>query len=145
MEVRLVSARSGILSIPAYRYSISVSFARDNHPEDGVLSISSSQMTDNAQELLSIQSMLPDGLSDPDLVQSTLSIAKILSAKATLLRISLAFVRNKKRPKLLAPIREYVTSVHPPPNTLKVPIRIYFHKTLELWDSFENMQLSQER
>ncbi|KAJ7118057.1 hypothetical protein C8R44DRAFT_854189 [Mycena epipterygia] len=108
-----------------------------------MLSISSSRMSDNAQELLSILSMLPDGFSDADLVQSGLPIVDILSAKATLLRTSLTFVGNDRRLKLLVPIREYVYSSHPPANTLKVPVRMHFHQMLELWDNFEKMQLSQ--
>jgi hypothetical protein len=41
-----------------------------------MLSFTSSRMTPEAQELLSILSMLPDGLSDADLVQANLPITE---------------------------------------------------------------------
>jgi hypothetical protein len=47
-------------------------------------------MTQGAQELLSILSMLPDGLTDADLVQAKLPIIDILACKTTLIQISLA-------------------------------------------------------
>ncbi|KAJ7721430.1 P-loop containing nucleoside triphosphate hydrolase protein, partial [Mycena maculata] len=107
-----------------------------------MLSVSSSRMTDSAQELLGLLSLLPDGLSDVDLVQSGLPIPDILSAKATLIRTSLAMVGNGKRLKLLAPIREYAHNYHPPSDQLKIPLRMYFHRMLELWHNFENVHLS---
>ncbi|KAJ7244704.1 hypothetical protein C8J57DRAFT_1680711 [Mycena rebaudengoi] len=46
-----------------------------------MLSYTSPQMTPGAQELLSILSMLPDGLTDADLVQAKLPIIDILACK----------------------------------------------------------------
>ncbi|KAJ7268551.1 P-loop containing nucleoside triphosphate hydrolase protein [Mycena rebaudengoi] len=57
-----------------------------------MLSYTSSRMTPGAQELLSILSMLPDGLADADLVQAKLPILDILACKATLIQTALAFV-----------------------------------------------------
>lgn len=55
-----------------------------------MLSFSCDRMTPDAQQLLSILSMLPDGLSEADLIQSRLPIEHILLCKATLLRTALA-------------------------------------------------------
>ncbi|KAJ7851267.1 P-loop containing nucleoside triphosphate hydrolase protein, partial [Mycena olivaceomarginata] len=79
-----------------------------------MLSFSSARMTPEAQDLASILSMLPDGLSDAELVQSNLPIENILTAKATLIRTSLAFISNKHRLYALVPIREHICVTHPP-------------------------------
>ncbi|KAJ7458953.1 P-loop containing nucleoside triphosphate hydrolase protein [Mycena latifolia] len=50
-----------------------------------------------AQELLSLLSILPDGLSDAELIQSNLPINNILACKATLLRTSLAYTDGQRR------------------------------------------------
>ncbi|KAJ7824847.1 hypothetical protein B0H13DRAFT_1454390, partial [Mycena leptocephala] len=107
-----------------------------------MLSLSSPRMTPDAAELLSLLSILPDGLSNTDLIQCDLPISNILGCRATLLRLTLAMLDRDGRLKLLVPIREYVSSIHPPPNTLKRPVRHYLHKTLEIWRDFENVQLS---
>ncbi|KAJ7710272.1 hypothetical protein B0H14DRAFT_704617 [Mycena olivaceomarginata] len=63
-----------------------------------------------AQELLSLLSILPDGLSDVELVQSKLPIVNIRSCKAALIGTALAYIDKQKRIKVLVPIREYVCS-----------------------------------
>ncbi|KAJ7275947.1 P-loop containing nucleoside triphosphate hydrolase protein, partial [Mycena rebaudengoi] len=79
-----------------------------------MLSYTSSRMTAGAQQLLSILSMLPDGLSDVDLLQSKLPIPDILACKATLIKTALAFVGQDKHLKVLVPIREHILHIHPP-------------------------------
>ncbi|KAJ7206182.1 hypothetical protein C8J57DRAFT_1615066 [Mycena rebaudengoi] len=64
-----------------------------------MLSYTSSRMTPGAQELLSLLSMLPDGLADADLVQAKLPIPDILSCKATLIQTALAFVGQDQHSK----------------------------------------------
>ncbi|KAJ7431611.1 P-loop containing nucleoside triphosphate hydrolase protein, partial [Mycena latifolia] len=54
------------------------------------ISLSSSRMSRGAKDLLSLLSILPDGLSDVELVQSKLSIQDVMKCKATLLATSLA-------------------------------------------------------
>jgi hypothetical protein len=98
-----------------------------------MLSFTSSRMTPEAQQLLSLLSILPDGLLDADLVQSLLPIQNILAAKATLIRTSLAYIGLDKRLKVLVPIREHVSSIYPPTVALKFAIRQHFHKVLEIW------------
>ncbi|KAJ7288733.1 P-loop containing nucleoside triphosphate hydrolase protein, partial [Mycena rebaudengoi] len=81
-----------------------------------MLSLTSSRMTSGAQDLLSVLSMLPDGLSENDLIQMRLPIPQILACKSTLIRTSLAFIDKDHRLKVLVPVREHVLSVHPPTN-----------------------------
>jgi hypothetical protein len=52
------------------------------------LSLSSPRLTPNGKKPLSLLSLLPDGLSDAELVQSNLPIPNILSCKAALLATS---------------------------------------------------------
>ncbi|KAJ7245558.1 hypothetical protein C8J57DRAFT_1524277 [Mycena rebaudengoi] len=99
-----------------------------------MLSYTSSWMTPGAQELLSILSMLPDGLTDADLVQTKLPIPDILACKATLIRSSLAFVDQDKHLEVLAPIREHILHIHPPENGLKLKLQEHFHQILDLWN-----------
>jgi hypothetical protein len=54
------------------------------------VSLSSPRLTNDSKELLSLLSILPNGLSNAELVQSNLPISNILSCKATLLCTSLA-------------------------------------------------------
>ncbi|KAJ7292471.1 P-loop containing nucleoside triphosphate hydrolase protein, partial [Mycena rebaudengoi] len=92
-----------------------------------MLSYSGLRMTHGAQQLLSLLSMLPDGLSDADLIQSGLPIENVLASKSTLIQVSLAHVDNGQRLKSLVPVREYIQRVHPPSLTLKIPLRQHFH------------------
>ncbi|KAJ7279710.1 P-loop containing nucleoside triphosphate hydrolase protein, partial [Mycena rebaudengoi] len=97
-----------------------------------MLSYTSSRMTPGAQQLLSILSMLPDGLADTDLVQAKLPIHDILACKATLIQTALAFVGQDQHPKVLVPIREHILHTHPPANALKLKLREHFHQILDL-------------
>ncbi|KAJ7494057.1 P-loop containing nucleoside triphosphate hydrolase protein, partial [Mycena latifolia] len=78
------------------------------------ISLSSSRMSTDAKDLLSLLSILPDGLSDVELVQSKLSMNDIMTCKATLLATSLAYIDDKRRLKSLVPIREHMQCFHPP-------------------------------
>lgn len=66
--------------------------------------------------------MLPDGLSEGELLQSNLPIDNILLCKATLLSISLAYTDDRERLKILVPIREYVVKFHSPAAHLTGPL-----------------------
>ncbi|KAJ7253210.1 hypothetical protein C8J57DRAFT_1722576 [Mycena rebaudengoi] len=106
-----------------------------------MLSYTSSRMTPGAQELLSILSMLPDGLANASLVQAKLPIPDILSCKATLIRTALAFVDQDQHLKVLIPIREHILHIHPPRNILKLKLREHFHQILDLWNQFKNLNV----
>jgi hypothetical protein len=96
-------------------------------------------MTPGAQELLSILSILPDGLTDADLVQANLPIINILACKATLIQTALAFIGPDHHLRVLAPIREHILSIHPPADSLKLKLREHFHKILDLWKQFKSL------
>ncbi|KAJ7479302.1 hypothetical protein FB451DRAFT_1451282 [Mycena latifolia] len=104
-----------------------------------MLSFSSSRMTTEAQELLGLLSILPDGLSDADLVQADLPIPNILGSKSTLIRTSLAYIANDGRLKVLVPIREHIRTIYPPSAALKYSLRQHFHKILDLWKNFDEL------
>ncbi|KAJ7865344.1 P-loop containing nucleoside triphosphate hydrolase protein, partial [Mycena olivaceomarginata] len=80
------------------------------------ISLSSPRLTSSpgALDLLSLLSMLPDGLSDQDLLQSQLPIKDVLAGKSVLLGSSLAYNDDRKRLKSLVPIREHMEKFHPP-------------------------------
>ncbi|KAJ7290073.1 P-loop containing nucleoside triphosphate hydrolase protein [Mycena rebaudengoi] len=107
-----------------------------------MLSYTSSRMTPGAQELLSILSMLPDGLTDTDLVQAKLPIIDILACKTTLIQTALAFVDQDLQLKVLVPIREHIIQVHPAANDMKLTLRQHFHQLLDLWNQFRNLNIA---
>ncbi|KAJ7476665.1 P-loop containing nucleoside triphosphate hydrolase protein, partial [Mycena latifolia] len=102
------------------------------------LSLESSRMNSvpGAKKLLSLLSILPDGLSDVELLQSNLSIPDILHCKVTLLGTSLAYTDDEKRLKSLVPIREHVLQFCPPSADLVEPLRTHFHSILALYKRY---------
>ncbi|KAJ6579711.1 P-loop containing nucleoside triphosphate hydrolase protein, partial [Mycena vulgaris] len=98
------------------------------------MSLSSPRITSvpHCQDLLSLLSMLPDGLSDMELVQSKLPIKDILRCKAALVSTSLAYSDDHRRFKTLVPIREYMARYYPPMDYLVQALLNYFHQLLEL-------------
>ncbi|KAJ6543783.1 P-loop containing nucleoside triphosphate hydrolase protein [Mycena vulgaris] len=97
------------------------------------MSLSSPRITSVPQclELLSLLSMLPDGLSDIELIQSKLPIKDILRCKVALLSTSLAYSDAHRRYKTLVPIREYMARFYPPMDYLVQGLLNYFHQLLE--------------
>ncbi|KAJ7742724.1 hypothetical protein DFH07DRAFT_925515 [Mycena maculata] len=103
-----------------------------------MLSFSSPRMTSGAQDLLSILSILPDGLSDPELVQSGLPIPNILASKSKLIATSLAYIDQGHRLKVSVPVREYMQTNHPPSPTMKFAFRQYCHQLIRVWTDFRS-------
>lgn len=103
-----------------------------------ILSLSSPRMSSlpRAVDLLSLMSLLPDGISDTDLVQSKPPIPEILTCKTTLVRTSLAYVDPTGRLKLLAPIREYIYGAIPPSSNLVQPLQKHLSDLLKLWTTW---------
>ncbi|KAJ7290426.1 hypothetical protein C8J57DRAFT_1611276 [Mycena rebaudengoi] len=101
-----------------------------------MLSFTSSRMTTDAQDLLSILSMLPDGLTDAELAQTKFPIMDILACKSILLRTTLAFNDAEKKLKVLVPVREYILRIHPPEDAMKLKLHQHFHELLALWNQF---------
>jgi hypothetical protein len=86
--------------------------------------------------------MLPDGLSDIELIQSKLPIKDIWNCKTTLIRTALAYLDDKKQLKALVPIREYMQKTHPPGNELVKPLFKHFHELLELYKDFYGTEMN---
>jgi hypothetical protein len=78
-------------------------------------------------------SLLSDGLSDNNLIQSKLPIPELLECKSTLVRTSLAYVDHSGRLKVLSPIRDYIQAARPPSSHLVWPLQMYFTDLLKLW------------
>ncbi|KAJ7911140.1 hypothetical protein B0H13DRAFT_2483243 [Mycena leptocephala] len=100
-----------------------------------LLSLSSPRLDSfpHSTDLLSLLSMLPDGLSDVELVQSKLPIDNILGCKAALLRTTLAYSDDNKRLKALVPIREYMQQNQPPGDSLIQLLLKHFQGLLEFY------------
>ncbi|KAJ7744879.1 hypothetical protein B0H16DRAFT_1857055, partial [Mycena metata] len=92
------------------------------------LSLASPRITStpHSQELLSLLSILPDGLSDAELKQSNFAIQDILDCKRALLRTALAYNDDHKRLKALVPIREYMAKFLPPTDKMIRPLFKHF-------------------
>ncbi|KAJ7810219.1 hypothetical protein B0H14DRAFT_2607507 [Mycena olivaceomarginata] len=106
------------------------------------LSLTSPRITSGANDLLSLLSILPDGLSDIELLQSRLPIKDIRSCKATLLATSLAYIDNKKRLRSLMPIREHIRQFSFPSQFLMHPLRKHFYSLLNLYKKYNGAQLN---
>jgi hypothetical protein len=90
----------------------------------------------HAHHLLSLLSMLPEGLSDVELLQSKLPIENILACKSILLRTALAYTDGQKRLKTLVPIREYVQRNQPPTTSLIQPLGNHYQELLEIYSRY---------
>jgi hypothetical protein len=104
------------------------------------LSLSSPRLNSHSKDLLSLLSMLPDGLSDVELVQSKFPIDNILGCKVALIRTALAYSDEHKRLKALAPIRDYMQKTQPPGNHLIQPLLKHFQELLELYVEYRGTQ-----
>jgi hypothetical protein len=115
---------------------------RSNLDASITLSLSSPRISSSpgAQALLSLLSILPDGLSDAELLQSQLPIKDVLGCKAVLLSTSLAYVDDKKRLKSLVPIREHMQSFYPPSQALTDCLQKHFHLLLDLFWNHRGLQ-----
>jgi hypothetical protein len=100
------------------------------------------QAVPHSKELLSLLAILPDGLSDLELVQSKLQIDDVLDCKTALIRTALAYRDEKKRLKALVPIREYMKKTYQPGHDLIRPLLKYFKELLELYKEFNASQMS---
>ncbi|KAJ7698499.1 P-loop containing nucleoside triphosphate hydrolase protein, partial [Mycena metata] len=99
------------------------------------LSLASPRITSTPHscELLSLLSILPDGLSDAELKQSKFAIKDILDCKRALLRTALAYTDDQKRLKALVPIREYMKRFLPPTDNMIRPLLKHFRELLQVY------------
>lgn len=105
------------------------------------ISLSSPRMTVGARNLLSLLSILPDGIADAELLQSDIPISDPLQCKATLLRTSLAYIDDRKRLKSLVPVREHMQHMCPPGPSLIQPLCKLFHSFMKLYQEFTGASL----
>ncbi|KAF8146775.1 hypothetical protein K438DRAFT_2092589 [Mycena galopus ATCC 62051] len=121
---------------------LSTGFDRHSSLEASLwLSLSSPRITSDSKELLSILSILPNGLSREELVQVSLGIPNILSCKAALQATSLAYQDSDQRLMLLMPIREYIQQIMPPAQSHIQLVRDHFYSLLELFMKYGGEQL----
>ncbi|KAJ6477738.1 hypothetical protein C8R45DRAFT_1157671 [Mycena sanguinolenta] len=119
---------------------LSVGYDRKSNLDASInLSVSSPRITSDSKELLSLLSILPNGLSDAELLQSQLPLSNILSCKAALLATSLGF-QNNKRLVVLMPVREYIQRFLPPSPHLIHSLRKQFYVLLKLFKKYRGEQ-----
>ncbi|KAJ7167200.1 hypothetical protein C8R43DRAFT_1121639 [Mycena crocata] len=108
------------------------------------VSLSSPRMTSlsGARDLLTLVSILPDGISDTELLQSNVPINDILACKAALLRTSLAYIDPKSQLRALVPIREYMRQEYPPSAPLIQPLTRHFGDLIQFHRKYSGNQLS---
>jgi hypothetical protein len=102
------------------------------------LSLSGPRMISSPQalDLLSLLSMLPDGLSEVELLQSNFPLENILTCKSTLLRTALAYIDGQRRLKVLVPVREYVQKSNPSKSCLIHPLCKHYKELLSLYQKY---------
>jgi hypothetical protein len=121
---------------------LSVGYDRKSNLDTSIsLSLSSPRITSDSKELLSLLSILPNGLSDAELVQSNLPIPNILSCKAALQATSLVYQDGNKRLLSLMPVREHIQQFLPPSQSLIQSLRKHFYSVLELYQKYYGEQL----
>ncbi|KAJ7755264.1 hypothetical protein B0H16DRAFT_732635 [Mycena metata] len=100
------------------------------------LSLASPRITStpHSQELLSLLSILPDGLSDAELMQSNFAIQDILDCKRALVRTALAYTDDHQRLKALIPIREYMAKFLPPTDRMIRSLLKHFQGLLQAYE-----------
>jgi hypothetical protein len=113
---------------------------RSNLEKSITLSLSSPRISTSphakyAIYLISLLSLLPDGIRPQDLLAAKVPIPNVHQCQSVLVGTSLAYIDVKGRLKTLSPVREYIRRVHPPTQSLSRPLRIYFQDLLELWRS----------
>ncbi|KAJ7111435.1 hypothetical protein C8R44DRAFT_534732, partial [Mycena epipterygia] len=104
------------------------------------ISLSSPRLSSGAKDLLSLLSILPDGLSDAELLQSKLSIKNPLECRSILLRTSLAYEDDRKRLKSLVPIREHMQQFYSAPPLLIHQVEEHFCLLLNVYDNHGGSQ-----
>ncbi|KAJ6470468.1 hypothetical protein C8R45DRAFT_1166124 [Mycena sanguinolenta] len=121
---------------------LSVGYDRKSNLDASIgLSLSSPRLSSESKELLNLLSILPNGLSDAELVQSKLPIPNILSCKAVLLATCLAYQNNNKRLLVLVPIREHIQQLLPPTPLLIYSLCQHFYALLKLYKKYDGEKL----
>ncbi|KAJ7820870.1 hypothetical protein B0H14DRAFT_2832882 [Mycena olivaceomarginata] len=100
-----------------------------------VLSLNGPRMSSspNARNLLSLLSLLPDGITVKDLIACQVPIPQIGQCASSLVQTSLAYVDNGGHIKCLVPIREYIRRVNPPSLALSRPLQTHLEHFVSMW------------
>ncbi|KAJ7481886.1 hypothetical protein FB451DRAFT_138594 [Mycena latifolia] len=100
-----------------------------------MMSLSSPRLTaiPDALTLLSLLSVLPDGVADSTLAEMDLPLIDVALCRVTLCRTSLAYIDHNRRLKALVPIREHMRAVHPPSPALIPPLQHFFFNLVHLF------------
>ncbi|KAJ7107053.1 P-loop containing nucleoside triphosphate hydrolase protein, partial [Mycena epipterygia] len=123
-----ISLLANIASFEGYQHTLSrwkvenTTLLSDGHDKHSnleisiIMSLGSPRISSSphAKDLLSLLSLLPDGITQEDLVTSKVPSPHIADCKSSLIRTSLAYMDNNARIKILSPIRKYMKQVHPP-------------------------------
>ncbi|KAJ7636522.1 hypothetical protein FB45DRAFT_447556, partial [Roridomyces roridus] len=114
---------------------------RSNLEKSIILSLGSPRLLSEpyAKDLLSLLSLLPDGITEEELLASKVPVPRLASCRLALLRTSLAYMDVSRRLKALSPIREYMRRAHPPAPSLSTPVRIYLEQILSVWDVHQHL------
>src|ERR1700761_2622483 len=118
---------------------------RSNLDMSIALSLSSPRVASvsGTKDLLSLLSILPDGISDLELRKSNFPIHNILECKATLLRTSLAYISSQKRLKVLVPVQEHMQRQHPAQPLIIEPLFQHYRELLELYKVHHGTMLAE--
>ncbi|KAJ7306255.1 hypothetical protein DFH08DRAFT_975991 [Mycena albidolilacea] len=103
------------------------------------ISLSSPRITSlpNALQLLSLLSLLPDGIPEGIVTEISLPFDNVVKCRVALVRTSLAYIGQDRRIKLLTPIREYVRITHPPSPEIFRPLKGYICSLVHLSHNFQ--------
>ncbi|KAJ7452871.1 P-loop containing nucleoside triphosphate hydrolase protein, partial [Mycena latifolia] len=93
----------------------------------------------DVRNLLSLLSILPDGITDEDLIICKVPLPNAAHSRSSLVRTSLAYVDGGGRLKALSPIREYIRRVYPPSVSLSRPLRTYFQELFTIWHTYREL------
>ncbi|KAJ7303724.1 hypothetical protein DFH08DRAFT_825657 [Mycena albidolilacea] len=93
-----------------------------------------------AREILALLAILPDGLSDVDIIQSQIPAKDILACKSVLLSTSLAYTDDAQL-KALVPVREYMQQYYPAAQSFIQSVKTQFEDLLEIWRKYLGHQL----
>ncbi|KAJ7686192.1 hypothetical protein B0H17DRAFT_719947 [Mycena rosella] len=112
---------------------------RTNLDKSISISLSSPRMMalPNARQLLSLLSLLPDGILETALVEMSLPFDDVQKCRITLIRTSLAYIGGDRRIKILAPIREYMRATYPIPPHIFRPLKNHIYSLVRLSRNFE--------
>ncbi|KAF7342912.1 NB-ARC domain-containing protein [Mycena sanguinolenta] len=108
---------------------------RSNLEKSIILSLGSPRMSasPHAKDLLSLLSLLPDGIRAEDIMASKVPIPDIRRWQSLLVGTSLAYLDRLGRLRALSPIREYIRRAHPASAALADPLCRYFQALIEMW------------